>query len=310
LPPASDFGTDHPPFTALLPRFRGGRFLYEKVSETDRAHWRQETQLIYPHDKHLNPRGIDSPKGKMIMQCSDCHVPDASGRDFLPVSYEKHCAACHRLDFDPDAPQRLLPHRNPKEVVSIIRDFYAREALDGGVNSLAAPRIVQLRRLPGVALNPDDRRIALDWANRRAAQTVNDVFDRRVCNYCHIVSSTGDPDLPWQIAPVAPQRQLYSGALFDHAAHRMEKCASCHGAAHAKQSADVLLPGIANCRQCHIGPHAKLQVAGSAGTDCLECHRFHTAENTLFGSAAAPVPPALKLSLTPQLAHWPAGAQP
>lgn len=290
LSPAADFGSDHPLFTARLSRFRDGKFVYDEVREDNKAAWHQDTRLIYPHDKHLTLKGVDSPKGKVVMQCGDCHVPDASGREFLPISYEKHCADCHRLDFDPDVPQRLLPHRNPKEAVSIIRDFYAGVALAGGVNKADAPSVVQLRRIPGVELNPSDRRVALAWANQRATQTIDDVFDRRVCSYCHEVSKTDDPDLPWQVTPVNLQSHVYTGARFNHADHRMEKCESCHdGVRHSKKSADVLLPGIATCRQCHTGTHAKTASSGSAGTECLECHRFHTAEHTLLDGRSVPM---------------------
>jgi predicted CXXCH cytochrome family protein len=56
-------------------------------------------------------------------------------------------------------------------------------------------------------------------------------------------------------------------ARFDHQPHTMLECQSCHPAAASQAAADVLVPGIQNCQQCHR----------PRGVDqgCTECHDYH-----------------------------------
>jgi hypothetical protein len=109
------------------------------------------------------------------------------------------------------------------------------------------------------------------------------VFSRRVCVVCHEVERTEDPLKPWDVHPVALTDTFLTGARFDHAAHRTEECSRCHEAKKSKDSADVLVPPLANCRQCHGDPGAS---GGLMGTACVDCHGFHTAEKVHYGSAA------------------------
>ena len=69
----------------------------------------------------------------------------------------------------------------------------------------------------------------------------------------------------------------------DHAAHRTEKCERCHQARPSKDAADVLVPPLANCRECHGDPGTR----GRLGTACVDCHGFHIARHTFYG---VPVP--------------------
>ncbi len=49
----------------------------------------------------------------------------------------------------------------------------------------------------------------------------------------------------------------------------MMKCADCHDAEQSKQSGDVLMPTIDECKKCHNATE------GKARSDCLECHGYH-----------------------------------
>jgi len=51
------------------------------------------------------------------------------------------------------------------------------------------------------------------------------------------------------------------------------KCADCHKAAESERTADVLIPDIAKCANCHGKTKAQTAAAGSG--DCAECHSFH-----------------------------------
>ena len=229
-----------------------------------------------------------------MLGCSDCHEPDENGVSFKPVQMERHCASCHRLDFDPADPQRTVPHGQPAQVTGVLRDFYAHAALAGGLDKASAPAFVQLRRRPGETLSPQQARRAMAWADHESSVVIEEVFERRLCSTCHVVRRTGDAAVPFAIAPVAPQRpDLLPHARFSHAAHRGETCASCHAAATSQHSEDVLLPGLKRCGDCHgdRGSGAKVQ------STCLTCHGFHAGSQNM---AATSPPAAPRATESPQ----------
>jgi hypothetical protein len=281
LQPARDFARHHPVFTPRVARYdaatRQFRWIEANQEQPETLH--SDTNLKYPHDKHLDPKGIKSPDGLKVLGCGDCHEPDSAGVSFKPVDMQKHCAACHRLDFDPDDPQRTVPHAQPAQVAAVIRDYYARAALAGGVHKPGAPEVVQLRRRPGEQLSAPEARAALDWADHQSAIVIEEVFDRRVCGYCHVVSRSRDLDVPWSVAPVVLPRHRLDHAGFSHAAHRSETCESCHAAQNSRLSTDVLLPGIKRCRDCHGDPGSQAQIQSS----CLKCHGYHIAREQRMG---------------------------
>lgn len=294
LAPASSFARAHPEFAPRVSRFEPAtrKFQWNKVRQAP-ATLHEDTKLIYPHDLHLAPKGIDAPAGRVVMKCGDCHQPDSRGISFEPVTMEKHCAGCHRLDFDPDDPDRVLPHGRPDQILGQVRDYYASKALQGGVRDPEAPRVVQSRRRPGEVLTPVEARAALAWADRRAQRTLRDVFERRTCHYCHAVQRSNDPVMPWSIAPVMLAEHALDHARFDHAAHRSETCESCHAAPRSGVSADVLLPDLASCRECHGDVRSDTQVP----SPCSQCHAFHMAsrrygEKTTSDTNVSPLPRA------------------
>jgi predicted CXXCH cytochrome family protein len=280
LPPVSRFDGDHPGFTLGLPAWKDGEA--QRVEVAQDAGARELSHIKFPHDAHLAAEGVSSPEGKRTLACADCHRP--MGTTFAPIRMEDNCLSCHRLDFDPDSPGRRLPHRAPGEVAAIILDHYARVALAGGVTQPDAPEVVRLLRRPGQALREEERQVAMSWAQAQAGRAMEDVFSRRLCATCHEVKRTDDPALPWTVEPVALTRSFLAGARFDHAAHRTEDCSRCHEAKTSKASADVLVPDLANCRQCHGDPGVR--GGGRIGTACVDCHGFHTATKMHFGKAA------------------------
>lgn len=67
--------------------------------------WTGRGQIRFNHDLHLAEKGIMGPFGEvriLTKQCSVCHEPDEQGAYMQPVNYERHCAECHPLVFDPD----------------------------------------------------------------------------------------------------------------------------------------------------------------------------------------------------------------
>src|SRR4051794_27035935 len=104
-----------------------------------------------------------------------------------------------------------------------------------------------------------------------------------------------DPAHEVRIAPPNVPAVWWRGAAFDHSAHRGVDCRGCHKlafpdspeASHA--SKDVLLPSLKVCLECHTprrkGPKAGA-MAGGAGFDCTECHRYHDGDAAVLGLAA------------------------
>jgi hypothetical protein len=275
MDPATSFSMRHPVFTPLVARYQpeAKTFHWIQARMDQPAQLYSQTNLKYRHDKHLDPGGIMSPTGRRILHCNDCHVPDASGTSFKPVSMQRDCAGCHRLDFDPDAPQRTVPHGEPQQVISVIRDFYAHEALAGRIPASDVSTEDPGRphaQAPSSSLTPEDMQA---WAAQRASRAITEIFTVRSCVVCHTVEATADAALPYRVLPVAPPVARYlTGALtFNHAVHRDEPCASCHAATKSKAATDVLLPTIKRCRDCH----------GDAGTaamvqsTCIDCHGYH-----------------------------------
>ena len=68
------------------------------------------------------------------------------------------------------------------------------------------------------------------------------------------------------------------------------------GAIWSGESADILLPGIASCRQCHTGDPGFEWVRPSNRTtsDCVTCHYFHNPDQ-------GPMRPAVKTSEGPRV---------
>ena len=73
--------------------------------------------------------------------------------------------------------------------------------------------------------------------------------------------------LPAVAATRIPSRWL-PHSRFDHRAHRPLACAECHRASESTRTADVLLPSVATCRECH-------REAAGARAVCVECHHYH-----------------------------------
>ena len=237
-----------------------------------------DPHLAFPHDKHLDPRGVRSPKrGRVRLDCGSCHVPDASKRMFEPISMARACQECHRLDIEPAVTTREVPHGDPKAAVAMIEEFYASLALNGVADSFTkafgVPGEGLLRRVG--TPSPAEREDALRLATRKAAAVATDLFEVRVCKTCHEVKRQSAPGATvpeWSIAPVKTTNRWMPQARFDHQAHGRTACKECHAVAGSKSSKDVRMPGIDTCRECHGGPHPQESRVTST---CLLCHGFH-----------------------------------
>jgi predicted CXXCH cytochrome family protein len=286
----ADFGSDHPDFRPTM---------LERSSSSTPPQWHavraprgvraeEHSNLIFSHAEHLKPKGIKAPNGYEVMQCQDCHQPNTSGRQMLPIRMEAHCARCHSLLFDEHDPSTAVPHGDLKRVFETLQGHFIRTYLDSP--SPPDPRSSSGARRPGgetEIMSRDQQRRARDWANRQSLLIAQEMLEKRVCVECHRVTRVpGATDFDqWQIEPVRITQDWMPLAHFNHASHATTACTTCHAkAAGSKTSTDVLMPSIAVCRQCHGGAADTSKLA----SDCGMCHTFHLPGRGLFDSGLHP----------------------
>lgn len=254
-----DFARQHPPFKATVTAFKDGKAQTLRAELT--VDTRDQTGLIYPHDLHLNPKGIRGENGKEVLQCADCHRPGAGEAGFEPMRFERDCQRCHQLDITVGGLPFRLPHGDSESV---------RTLLEGAVGMKPVS-------MPAVAdAETDDRRRPGERAGRGdetgAPDEIDEIFERRVCAKCHEVPKS--EGLAVAVSAPTLRKTWMPMARFTHAPHQWVACDTCHKATTSADSNDLLLPQIDSCRTCHGG-------VGSSGTiqsTCIDCHRFHQAE--------------------------------
>ncbi|MHC4408779.1 MAG: cytochrome c3 family protein [Planctomycetota bacterium] len=180
-------------------------------------------------------RHLDAKLQEGPLVCADCHVKHESG--FNPIAFNRHCVRCHTERVDDEFPKETVPHGFQPEA---LRDWVTAVYLRQGIVDL-------------------DR-------SRNAAAALFDPERERGCLICHTMQ---DGKI---VAPAIPDR-WQTKARFDHRPHRNTQCAHCHEMTASEKAADLKLPGIATCRECH-SPKA-------APATCATCHQYHVL-NTLW----------------------------
>ncbi|MDF1762584.1 MAG: hypothetical protein P1U57_04160, partial [Oleibacter sp.] len=69
-------------------------------------------------------------------------------------------------------------------------------------------------------------------------------------------------------------------------------CLTCHEALDSSESADVLIPGIDNCVQCHADERVAKHM-GKVSTQCVDCHQFHIPGKPSMSPSQAALDPTL-----------------
>lgn len=278
LPGAADFLDEHPPFRVSL--------LMPPLATMGQADWTpvrmllanaataERSNLKFDHQLHLAADGINSPDGQVQLECADCHVTDSAGRRMLPIRMDEHCSDCHTLNFDPDSPERTVPHGDPGEVLQVLTEYYSARLLGDD-----APQAQQRLRRPGQALSREDRDRAAAEARAQALAVAADLFERRACVNCHEVTRHDDDKvLPWRVQPVLLTDAFFPHARFSHDAHStgVTTCESCHAAGESDSARDLLMPDMDSCRDCHGSGIARRNSAAQTESTCILCHGFHT----------------------------------
>jgi hypothetical protein len=259
-----DFTAGHPEFAVSV------RLPQQSVATRIRlnASAQDMTPVKLNHAMHLQP-DLPGPQGLAQLTCRSCHQADAQGAYMQPIAYEKHCAACHALEFDPRFPRQIVPHAEPKVIHAFLAQTFTQYFLDH--LEACETRVQQpLRRRPG---HPPSREEAQSLktcvdGGVDAAETV--LFADRTCKECHLLQRAAEAQLPTVIHPAIPQHWL-PHSVFNHQVHARtgRTCEDCHTTARtSQQTSDVLLPGIATCQECHTA-------SGGARLECVTCHVYH-----------------------------------
>lgn len=270
---AADFGAAHPQFR---PAVITDPVLHTTARLSLDSRPRENSGLAFPHKLHLDPRGGaarmaatlsgDKGYGRSGMVCSDCHRPSEDGVRFKPITMERDCESCHSLVYDKVGPTfRKLRHGDVDQTIA---------DLSVAANTVAPLVTGRARPGPFGADKPYFVRFTRPTGGGLAAGALG---KDGVCGECH--TATIKNGRPAVVPVVLPARYMANG-WFDHAPHRQEKCTTCHRAPASSTSADVLLPGIAQCRTCHLGEDAP---RGKVPSSCAMCHSYHPVE-------AAPLP--------------------
>jgi len=282
---AGPFGQSHPQFRPTIPVDEAGRL--ERVSLSDTPAPAYQSNLKFPHDKHLRKDGIRVPSGPVKkLECASCHKPDQGGVGMLPVAFDSECAECHQNHFDPASPEATVPHGSVNVVLDSLKGFYAAKGLAGGVPDPDAP--VAARRVPGTPLpgvEAEARLTIVAWATKKAEKASHVVFSKQGCAACHTVkeqdksavvaagnllvaNTTGGN---WQIMKVNAVQIFMPKAVFNHASHTNSSCVSCHAAETSASNSDLLMPKMESCATCH-GPE---KASDKVPSTCVSCHGFH-----------------------------------
>ena len=258
----NSFSEDHPEFAVV------------------RLAIRDPGQIKLNHAIHLK-HDLRGPSGNVTLICSDCHrtgntepwpygtmqQPGASspGTKYMdPVNYYAQCSACHPLTFDRRFAEPA-PHATPEIIHAFLVEKFSAW-IAAHPEELRAANTADIR-IPGSPAQPAARTPAA-WIALRVAEA-EQLMRVKTCKECHEIAPV-DQGIP-PIAKANITTRWFKHAEFDHSAHQMMVCDSCHQKARAStKTSDVLLPGIAVCRQCHVSGKSD-----AARANCVECHFYH-----------------------------------
>jgi len=221
------------------------------------------------------------------VQTADPHNPamppepvrPGTGRAYMAApNYASACQSCHALQFDSHF-EDSVPHDKPEVVhafiVNRLTDYIKKhpEAIN------EPPRPVRIMFGGTVSREPQTVRTAHtveEWVKLRAENAENLLW-RKTCQQCHSLKysqtdQNGLAELP-EVAPANIKAVWLPNSVFSHYAHVSIDCKSCHiRTLSSQETADVLIPSIIICQECHNGEPTKM---GQAQNGCFLCHQYH-----------------------------------
>lgn len=274
--------TDHPAFKASLLNPSGSRggtglvFSWE-TAVVPVATASEVSNLKFPHTTHLDPGLVTDLQDGEALGCADCHRLSLDREHFVPVTMEDTCVECHELTFDPQMPDRQLPHGEPLEVMMALEGQYLRKFSDPNVPQEAVVR----RRIPDRDNSTREcTDTAFNCAAQAAAEDIREQFSVRGCISCHVVEEYENTEVyaRYQVHPVRLAQDFFPAGRFSHFSHQVMKedagdaaCVQCHAADQSTESTDLLIPDIDNCLGCHSDTPTPDRVS----TRCVDCHSYH-----------------------------------
>jgi predicted CXXCH cytochrome family protein len=295
LADVSDFGDGHPEFQATIATFADDKSQPVRISLEQKDRLQERASIEFSHAAHLNKEGIKNADNVNVqLECADCHQPEPGGKYMAKLDFESQCHGCHKLNFDADDPKLELPHGDDYRIQTFLDGYYADRAMKGDYRLLAAPPVARERHRPGEVLPPLENLERKEWVSKYVRNVDSEVMRFRVCGKCHTVSLNLDnsqeeePQQFWKVEPLAFSAHKFPKADFNHDRHKTQECTDCHDAKKSEYSEDVLLKGIASCRECHAGAAgAENKVAST----CIDCHGFHTSTSLTMDGKKIKVPP-------------------
>jgi len=278
----SSFNEDHPEF----------RLFNEKP--------KYPVTIKVNHYVHMK-KDLLGPHGKVQLECKDCHRQPASreawkyaSSEAMPVSapaaapaplvkadlyapdpsralmtmpkFTESCSACHLLQFDKRFAEQV-PHDKPDVVHAFVVKKFETYIAAHPAELREQPE--EERRLPSRPAPPAARVVTpAQWVAERTKEAESLLWGK-TCRQCHAITITEGQPLP-KVADANYTLRWLPHARFDHDAHRGFACWSCHPRALASQdSAELLLPRLATCKECHAPGPAHVE------SRYFECHAYH-----------------------------------
>jgi len=282
----------HPSYEFMLPRFdlkdyaggSDGGWRVEAVGDVELPNSPETSQLLFPHDLHLDATEVTDPASNEALSCGSCHSLAVDGEHYLPVSMEEHCQDCHQLDFDESDPDRSLPHARLREAVFALEGMLLKKYFDPDDTG----ELFAYRKLPD---RPDRSMGCTDapevCVERELTQVVEAQFTGDAgCAACHSFETQQATDIEdrYWVHPVKLPQDFVPDARFDHVAHQVLRdntsgellsddaaCDTCHSARQSKSANDLLMPAMTTCYECHGDRTSGAQVSLA----CIDCHEYH-----------------------------------
>jgi hypothetical protein len=306
------FDSDHPEFGA----WRG-----KPLSELP-----DPGTLKFNHKKHLDlVRDFDGdPKGRngwmsdalnrlKELNCTSCHEPDNDRHYMRPISYDRHCAACHPLTTSPAGyPNDRLQHPKPGQTAADVRGellqrFWDRlvgqtptspRPADNVLNRGFDEKKAQAQRL---ARQEEARQFQPGGYELSTLERPHFVL-KSGCEYCHEKNekplADGLPDYKptrlrdrWQDVSFPYEKfgtpghrtesqqiardRWFPYSHFSHESHRMLDCVGCHMTPDKAPADQSEKTSDVLMPTKAVCMNCHNRTATGVRSDCLECHNYH-----------------------------------
>lgn len=206
-------------------------------------------------------------------------VRPGTGRAYMAApTYASTCQSCHALQFDSHFDESV-PHDKPEVVHAFIVNKLTEYIKKHPEAMNEPPRPMRIMFGGTVSREPQTVKIAHspdEWVKLRTDDAENLLW-HKTCQQCHSLKYTqtdqnGLAGLP-EVAASNIKAVWLPSSVFSHYAHASIDCQSCHTRTLTSQeTADVLIPSIKTCQECHNGEPTKM---GQAQNGCFLCHQYH-----------------------------------